>query len=62
MFGLKSFSIDYLVRLLRFCLRQHPIMLANLGLALLSVLLELAAMASVMPISLIAAGEQIQAG
>lgn len=62
MLGLKSFSVDYLVRLLRFCLRQHPIMLANLGLAFLSVLLELAAMASLMPISLIAAGEQIQPG
>ena len=62
MFGLKSFSIDYLVRLLRFCLRQHPIMWANVGLAFLSVLLELAAMASLIPISLIAAGEQIQAG
>jgi ABC-type bacteriocin/lantibiotic exporter with double-glycine peptidase domain len=60
MLGLKSFSVNYLARLLRFCLRQHPIILANLSLAFLSVLLELAAMASLMPISLIAAGEQIQ--
>jgi ABC-type bacteriocin/lantibiotic exporter with double-glycine peptidase domain len=37
-------------------------MLANLGLAFLSVLLELAAIASLMPMSLIAAGEGIQPG
>jgi len=61
MLGLRSFSIDYMKRLLAFAVREHPIMLANLALALLSVLLELAAIASVLPLSTIAAGGQIAA-
>ncbi|MEO8005021.1 MAG: ABC transporter ATP-binding protein [Betaproteobacteria bacterium] len=60
MLGLGPGSADYLLRLVRFSLRQHPVILVNLGLALLSVLIELAAMASLMPLSLIAAGEQIR--
>lgn len=55
-----SSSLAYLGQLLRFCLRRHPVLLANTALALLSVLIELAAMASVMPLSLIAAGEKIE--
>jgi ABC-type bacteriocin/lantibiotic exporter with double-glycine peptidase domain len=62
MTSMRSFSIGYLVRLLRFCLRRHPVIIANLSLALFSVLIELVAMASLMPLSLIAAGEQIATG
>ena len=55
-----SFSIDYLRRLLRFSLREHPVMLANLTLAFVSVLLELAAVAVLMPLSILATGVQVQ--
>ena len=61
MLGPRSFSIDYLKRLLAFAVREHPVMLANLALALMSILLELAAIASVLPLSTIAAGGQIAA-
>jgi ABC-type multidrug transport system fused ATPase/permease subunit len=57
-----SSSIGYLARLLRFCLARHPVLLANTALAALSVLIELAALASVLPLSLIAAGEKIDPG
>jgi len=51
----------YLSRLLRFALREHPVMLANLGLAFLSVLLELAAVVSILPLSILAAGGTVPA-
>jgi ABC-type bacteriocin/lantibiotic exporter with double-glycine peptidase domain len=54
-----SFDRDYVRRLTAFAVREHPVVLANLALALLSVLLELAAIASVFPLSTIAAGVQI---
>jgi len=59
MLGLSSFSADYIKRLLAFAIREHPIILTNLALAVLSVLLELAAIASVFPLSTMAAGAQI---
>jgi ABC-type multidrug transport system fused ATPase/permease subunit len=61
MLGLTSFSIEYLRRLLRFVVREHPIVLGNLGLALLSVLLELVAIVAVMPLATLAAGGEIPA-
>jgi ABC-type multidrug transport system fused ATPase/permease subunit len=60
MIDVHSFNLDYLKRLLRFSIRRHPLMLANLVLAAFSVLLELAALATLMPLSQIAAGGQIR--
>jgi ABC-type multidrug transport system fused ATPase/permease subunit len=54
-----AYSSAYLAKLLRFCLARHPVLVANTALALVSVLLELAAMASVLPLSLLATGEKI---
>jgi ABC-type bacteriocin/lantibiotic exporter with double-glycine peptidase domain len=62
MLGLSTFSTDYIKRLLAFAVREHPVLLANLALAVLSVLLELAAIASVFPLSALAAGAQIGPG
>src|SRR5687768_12363290 len=52
-------KLDYLRRLLAFCIRQHPVMLVNFGLAVFSVALELAAIASLMPLSQMAAGGEL---
>lgn len=52
-------GFTYLLNLLRFCVRGHPVILANLALAGISVLLELLAIASVMPLTLAAAGKQV---
>lgn len=49
-------KLDYLKRLIGFCVRQHPVMLFNFVLAAFSVALELAAIASLMPLSQMAAG------
>ena len=57
----KPFSRDYLLRLLRFAIRSQPFVLGNVVLALLSVILELAAVAIVLPLSTIAAGGTIAA-
>ena len=51
----------YLTRLLRFTLREHPVIVANLCLAFLSVLLEVAALISILPLSILAAGGAIPA-
>jgi ABC-type bacteriocin/lantibiotic exporter with double-glycine peptidase domain len=52
-------SIAYLRRLLAFCLQAHPVMLANLFLAGLSVVLEMVAIASILPLTLLAAGNRV---
>jgi ABC-type multidrug transport system fused ATPase/permease subunit len=51
----------YLTRLLRYARAKHPFLLANAALGLVSVSLELVAMASVLPLSLLAAGERLPA-
>lgn len=50
-------NFAYLASLAKFCIRSHPAMLANAGLAVLSVVVELIAMASLLPLSLIAVGQ-----
>lgn len=52
-------NLSYLASLARFCIRTHPAMLANTGLAMISVVIELIAMASLLPLSLIAVGQVI---
>jgi ABC-type bacteriocin/lantibiotic exporter with double-glycine peptidase domain len=52
-------KLDYLNRLLAFCIRQHPVILMNFVLAAFSVALELAAIASLMPLSQMAAGGEL---
>ena len=59
MMAQRSFTLDYLKRLLRFALREHRMMFVNLALALLLVVLDLAAIASVMPLSILAGGGEI---
>ena len=50
-------NFSYLASLAKFCIRTHPAMLANTGLAVISVVVELIAMASLLPLSLIAVGQ-----
>jgi ABC-type multidrug transport system fused ATPase/permease subunit len=59
---LRSFSLDYLQRLLRFALYEHALLQTNLALASFTVLLDLAAIASVVPLSLLGAGGEIPQG
>jgi ABC-type bacteriocin/lantibiotic exporter with double-glycine peptidase domain len=55
----RSFTFDYLSRLLSFAVREHRMMFVNIALALVLVFLDLAAIASVMPLSTLAAGGEI---
>ncbi|HEX4984476.1 MAG TPA: ABC transporter ATP-binding protein [Burkholderiales bacterium] len=52
-------GLEYLWKLLRFSVDRHPVVLANFALAAVSVLLDLLAIASVMPLTLAATGKEI---
>jgi len=52
-------NLRYLYELIRYCASKHPALLLGAGLGLLSVLIELVALTSLLPLTTLASGRAL---